>query len=90
MKRTEFAYLKKYKTKTYCIVFQWGSYYVVELMRNDDGSKSVAINTARRKYKTVSGAERYLLSLMSACDGATKPEILYGTEEYIRKGEYWR
>lgn len=90
MKRTEFAYLKRYKTKTYCVVFQWGSYYVVELMKNEDGSKSVAINTARRKYKTVSGAERYLLSLMSACDGATKPEILYGTEEYIRKGEYWR
>lgn len=90
MKRTEFAYLKRYKTKTFCIVYQWGRYFVTELMRNEKGTASIAINTTRRQYKTLSGAERYLLSLMSACDGATTPEILYDTEEFIKKGEYWR
>lgn len=90
MKKTEFAYMKKYKTKTYCIVYQWGSYYVVELMRNENKTASVVINSARRKYKTLSGAERYLLSLSGVCDGATKPEILYGTEQFIREGSYWR
>ena len=88
MKRTEFAYMKKYKTKTFCIVYKWGKYFVTELMRSENGATSVAINTARRSYKTILGAERYLLSLMSACDGATKPEILYGTEDFIKKGEY--
>lgn len=90
MKRTEFAYIKKYKTKTYCIMYQWGSYYVVEMNRKEDGTACIAVNSAKRKYKTVSGAERYLLSLASACDGATKPEILYGSERFIQEGSYWR
>lgn len=90
MKRTEFAYMKRYKTKTYCIVYQWGNYYVVEMMRNEKGTACVMVNSAKRKYKSVMGAERYLLSLMSACDGATKPEILYGTEKFIQEGSYWK
>lgn len=86
MKRTEFAYMKKYKTKTYCIMYQWGKYYVAEMAKKDTGT----ICIAKRKYKTVSGAERYLLSLASACDGATKPELFYGTEKFIQEGTYWR
>lgn len=87
--KTEFAYMKKYKTKTYCIVYQWNKYYVTELLKNENGGVFI-VNAAGRMYKTLSGAERYLLSLSNVCDSATKPEILYGTEQFIREGSYWK
>ena len=87
MKKTEYAYLKRNTTKTYCIVFQLGKYSVVELYEKDGGRK---MWVALRTYKTVSGAERFLLSLTSVCDSVTKPETLYGTEQFIREGSYWR
>lgn len=86
MKKTEFAYMKKYKTKTYCIMYQLGKYVVAEMYKSGKGTLCIALRT----YKTVSGAERYLLRVAGVCDGATRPEILYGTEKFIREGSYWR
>ena len=84
MPKTEFAYIKRYKSKTYCIMYQLGRYAVAEMHKKDTGVLCVALRT----YKTISGAERFLLSLSSVCDSATKPEILYGTEQFIKEGSY--
>jgi len=84
VKKTQFACMKKYKNKTYGILYQLGYYHVAEIVKTNKGVAFII----KRQYKTIHGAERYLLNLTGVCDSATKPEIIYGTEDYIRKGEH--
>lgn len=80
----QYAYLKNQGAWSYCIVYKFGAFYVSQMVNH--GEKGVMI-TFIRKYKTVSGAERYLLN---KCGDDTTKEILYGTEAFIKKGEYWK
>ena len=84
VKKSQFACMKKYKNKTFCLLYQFGKYHVAERVTTSKGSTLVI----KRSYKTIHGAERYLLNLTGVCDSVTKPEILYGTEEFIQRGEY--
>ena len=82
MKDRKYAYLKRIGNDTFCIMFSLGAYYVSRLAKSERGT----IAYTMRKYKTLSGAERYLLHNLT---GDIK-EILYETEAYIKKGEYWK
>lgn len=80
----KYAYIKIFKDSSYCIMYSWGAYYVGRMCKR--GERGIAYTL--RRYKTVSGAERYLLNKITVDD--EEPVIHYGTEEYIKKGEFWR
>ena len=88
----QYAYMKEYDKETYCIMFLMGKYWVGIVNRNDKGNMMFV---PMRGYKTISGAERYLLTKITkptVVDSNGKfhaPEIKYATEAYIKKGEYW-
>ncbi len=85
-----YAYKKKFKDGyIICIMYQWGAYYVGRLLKQGEAR---AMAYTLRKYKTLSGAEKYLLTKIThgLSEKDTEAEIEYGTEEYIKKGEFWR
>lgn len=84
MEERKYAYLKDQGIWSYCIVYKFGDYYVAQMVNH--GERGVMI-TFLRKYKTVSGAERYLLN---KCGDDTTKETLYGTKKFIEEGSYWR
>lgn len=82
-----YAYKKVYdygdKQETYCIMFQWNAYYVARMAKSEKGTMCYTL----RRYKTLSGAEKYLLEKVS---GGVAPLISYEREAFIKKGDYWR
>ena len=90
MENKQFAYMKEFKSGyTICIMYQWGAYYVGRLLKAGDAR---ALAYTLRKYKTLSGAEKYLLTKITqgVDEHDTEAEITYADEEYIKKGEFWR
>ena len=85
-----FAYKKEFKDDyIICIMYQWEAYYVGRLLQRGN---THAMAYTLRKYKTLSGAEKYLLTKINhgLTEKDTEAELSYGTEAYIKKGEYWR
>lgn len=89
IKKTEFAYEKRYRPDyAIIIIYQWNRYYIARICAKD--SKAIAYTI--KEYKTLSGAEKYLLEKV---DGGyenkdVEPTISYGTEKFIKEGKYWR
>lgn len=93
----QYAYYKEYDNKQggeiYCIMYLLGKYQVGRVKREDNGNMMFV---ALRTYKTISGAEKYLLTKITRptmVDGNGKfhaPIIKYATEAYIKKGEHWK
>lgn len=89
MEEREFTYMKKFASGyTVAIIHSWGAYYVARICQTPKGSMTYTI----RRYKTLSGAEKFLLTKISY--GADENDALEttekATEEFIRKGNYWR
>lgn len=89
MENKKYLYMKRYRPD-YAIIIQycWGAYYIAAMC--GDNKKAIAYTI--RRYKTLSGAERYLKEKVN---GGTDnkdivPELYYGDEQFIKKGEYWR
>ena len=81
MAKREYLYMVKTEEgHKYCIMYHLGIYAVVRMLRGENGTLCYTL----RQYKTISGAERYLREKI---DGIG---FTYGTEEEIKKGEYWR
>ena len=83
MEERKYAYRKRQGVWSFCIVYKLGAYYVAQVVNH--GEKGVMM-TFLRKYKTISGAERYLLN---KCGDDTTLGTDYATEKFIRT-EYWR
>lgn len=85
----EYTYMKKWESGyTIAIIHSFGGYYIARLMENGDRGFVYTI----RRYKTLSGAEKYLINRVNYGADPNDPlvETLKGTEEYIKKGEYWK
>lgn len=67
------------------IMYHLGSYYVAAFVK---GEKGVIARTLR-KYKTLRGAEMFLLKDYPKTK-RDAPEISYGTEKFINEGTFWR
>ena len=86
MNKREYAYMVKYDAGvSVCIMYSLGAYYVARLI--DKGTSLMALPLGNRKYKTISGAERYMLNGISKDQEYT---VLYGTETFIKEGSYWK
>lgn len=88
-KKTEFAYMKRYRPDyAICIMYSWGAYYIARICENEKGGVAYTL----RRYKTLSGAEKYLLTKIDGGyeNKGVEPEISYGTEQFIREGSYWK
>lgn len=81
----QYAYMINYPEGKMCIVYHLGKYYVAFIAKSSKG----VIMRFIRQYKTLRGAENYLLKDYSY-SGRNAPEIEYATEAYIKKGEYWK
>ena len=89
IKKTEFAYEKRYRPDyAIIIMYQWGKYYIARICEKE--SKAIAYTI--RTYKTLSGAEKYLLEKVDGGyeNNGIEPTISYGTEQFIKEGKYWR
>ena len=83
----KYLYMKQWGDYKIAIIFHLGAYYIARLM--EKGSKEM-IYTIRR-YKTLSGAERYMKEKLKAPEGITASEaVFYETEVYIKSGSYWK
>lgn len=88
-KKTEFLYMKRYRPDyAIIIMYEWGSYYIARMCDSKD--KGIAYTIKR--YKTLSGAEKYLLRYEEKYgdNAGITPEIKYGSEKFIKEGKYWR
>ena len=89
MDNREYAYMKRYRPD-YAVIIQycWGKYYIARIC--EDATRGIAYTI--REYKTLSGAEKYLLTRVDGGyeNKGIEPEISYGTEQFIREGSYWR
>ena len=83
MNNREYIYLRKNSVGSYGIMYAFGHYNVARMLERDDGA---LLTYTLRSYKTISGAERYLLTKI--------PQGNYddfrGTESFIKEGSYWR
>ena len=85
----KYAYMKEYQSGyTVCIMYQWGAYYVGRLINEEKRKMAYTF----RKYKTLSGAEKYLITKIThGKDEDDKWVRTYdGTEAYIKEGSFWR
>lgn len=82
----EYLCMKKWEDMTYFIMYQLGAYYVAQLIKHTNGLMALPM----RKYKTISGAERYLKGLKIVNSDGSNPELTYGAERVIREGNYWK
>lgn len=87
-KKTEFLYMKRYRPDyAIIIMYEWGSYYIARMC----DSKDKGIAYTLKRYKTLSGAEKYLRNYSEI--GENKdivPELYFGSEKFIKDGKYWR
>lgn len=67
------------------IVYHLGRYCIAHIYKS---GKGIAVQFVRQ-YKTLRGAENYMLKDYSYSK-RNAPEIEYATEAYIKKGEYWK
>lgn len=81
-KEREYAYMVGDKMG---IMYHLGKYCVVSVLRKDNGMMAYT----HRQFKTISGAERFLLKDYSYA-GRNAPEIKYGTKKFIEEGSYWK
>lgn len=86
--KKDFLYMKKWGDYTIAIIYSFGAYYIARLL--EKGERGMAYTL--RRYKTLSGAEKYLKEKVTAHPEGTPefPELFYGTEEIIREGKYWK
>lgn len=82
MDNREYIYMRKSDAGTYGIMYAFGSYNVARMMERENGLFTYTLRT----YKTVSGAEKYLLTKIPKGEY----ENFRGSEIFIRKGSYWR
>ena len=88
-KKTNFLYMKRYRPDyAIIIMYSFGAYYIARMC--DSENKGIAYTL--RRYKTLSGAENYLLRYDEKYgeNANIVPELYYGTRAIIEKGEYWR
>ena len=84
----ERIYMKKFKSGyTFCITYNLGFYYVGRICNRSNGSVLIYYI---RKYKTLSGAERFLLTKITygRDKDDTEFEIFSGTEKFIKEGSF--
>lgn len=82
MKKTDYAYMVKMNEKdSLIIMYSFGAYYVARTTDTGHGGFTYTL----RRYKTIGGAERYLLKLKGE-----DSEVVYGTIEEIKRGDYWK
>ena len=81
----QYAYMVEYNGITVCIMYHLGRYCVAKMCKKNDK----VLTDILRQYKTLGGAERYLLKDIPR-PMRTAPNIKYGTMAYIKKGEYWK
>lgn len=86
IEQKEFLCMKKWVDMTYFIMYQLGAYYVAQLFTRENGLMAVPM----RKYKTISGAERYLKGLKIDNPDGSGPELTYGTKHFIQEGKFWK
>ena len=67
------------------IVYHLGKYCIAHIHKSERGAMVEFV----RQYKTLRGAETYLLRDYPHAD-RNAPEIKYATDTYIRQGEYWK
>lgn len=79
--------MKKWEDMTFIIMYQLGAFYVAQLIKKDTGLMALPYP---RKYKTASGASRYLAGMTFKNEDGSEPELTYGTEKEIKEGKYWR
>lgn len=89
MEERKYLYMRRYRPD-YAIIIQycWNRYYIARICEN--GSKAIAYTI--REYKTLSGAERYMLRYEEKY-GENKdivPELFFGTEKFIKDGKFWK
>lgn len=82
MDNREYIYMRKSDAGTYGIMYAFGYYNVARMLERENGLFTYTL----RSYKTVHGAERYLLTKIP--EGTY--ENLRAPETFIRKGSYWR
>ena len=87
MKEKEYLCMKKWNDMAYIVMYQLGAFYVAQLIKKDKGLLAIPYP---RKYKTVSGASRYLTGLSFKNADGSEPELTFGTEKYIKEGKYWK
>ena len=89
MEEKKYLYMKRYKPN-YAVIIQycWGNYFISHIIGTDEN----AITYTIRSYKTLSGAERFLKEKINGGvdNKDIVPELYYGDEQFIKKGEYWR
>ena len=81
----EYLYMKKGTTTTYVVSYQLGAYYVSKMFKTGRSTMLVPFN---RKYKTVSGASKYLENITLKNPDGSEPELFYATEKDIKRGAY--
>lgn len=86
MEKKEYLYMKQWSDLTYVVTYQLGAYYVSLMATKKNGLMLVPFD---RKYKTVSGASRFLERLGTG-QYQNKPKEFYGTEKFIKEGSYWK
>ena len=77
-----YVYAKVFEDYKVWIMYQFGTYYVSKVIEKSDGLIAYTL----RSYKTISGAERFILNKISPdC-----LETLSAPEKFIKEGSYWR
>lgn len=85
----EYTYMKEFQSGyTVCIMYQWGAYYVGRLIKGEKRGMAYTF----RKYKTLSGAEKYLNTKVThgKDENDTMLQTWHGKEAYIKEGSFWR
>ena len=86
MSNRQYAYMIKYgENLTTCIMYHLGRYCVGNVSKKEDKT----ITQILKQYKTLSGAERFLVKDFPHAERGA-PNIFYADEAFIKKGEYWR
>jgi hypothetical protein len=86
MEERKYAYMIKFgEYGQIGIMYHLGRYCVARFMRRGNSIMTYTI----RQFKTVSGAERFLLRDYSSMN-KNAPELLYGTKKFIDEGSYWK
>lgn len=87
MEEKKYAYMVNYgEDRNIGIMYHLGKFLVVRFVKKDNGNM---MTYTLRQYKTLRGAENYLLKDFSYADRLA-PNIKYETEAFIKKGEYWK
>ena len=82
----EYLYMKKWEDLTYVITYKLGAYYVARMFTKPTGIMLIPFD---RKYKTVSGASRFLKGLdRNDLKDYGELKQFYGTEKFIKEGSY--